>query len=45
MRDILEGAAMAALVIAVLAAAYLLIAFLLAGADAEKFRWIMESLI
>lgn len=44
MRDIIEGAAMALLLIVALFAAYLLVVFLIAGADFETFRQILKSL-
>ena len=43
-KDILEGAGMAVLLLAALFAAYLLAVFLIAGADFEEFRRILESL-
>jgi hypothetical protein len=44
MRDILEGAAMALLLLVALLVAYLLVVFLIAGANLEEFRRILESL-
>jgi hypothetical protein len=44
MRDVLEGVAMALLLLVALLAAYLLVVFLIAGADFEEFRRILESL-
>jgi hypothetical protein len=44
MRDILEGAIMAVLLLVALLVAYLLVVFLLAGASLEEFIRILQSL-
>ena len=44
MRDIIEGTAMALLLIVALLAAYLILVFLLAGANLEVFVEILKSL-
>ena len=44
MRDILEGAAMAILLLVALLGAYLLVVFFLARADFEAFVEILKSL-
>ena len=44
MRDILEGAAMAILLLVALLVAYLIIVFFLAGANLEVFIQILGSL-
>jgi hypothetical protein len=44
MRDILEGVAMAVIFLVVLLVAYLLVVFLLAGANFEEFIRILKSL-
>jgi hypothetical protein len=43
-RDILEGAAMAILLLLALCVAYLLVVFFLAGANLEEFIEILKSL-
>ena len=44
MRDILEGTVMAVLLLVALLVAYLLVVFVIAGANLEEFRRILESL-
>ena len=44
MRDILEGAAMAILLLGALLVAYLLVVFLIAGLNLEAFVEILKSL-
>ena len=44
MRDILEGAAMAILLLVALLVTYLILVFALAGANLEVFIQILESL-